>query len=331
MRVRLSIPIRYPSLARSLTIAASSMICFGVVQPSVMALMLTPTSPIGTKQTPETPAESRDNQGTQLCRDPALERVRQHTVAEGETLDAIAQQYRLIPATLLGFNPALQQRQIQVGDRLEIPPFNGIRVQVPSGQTWVQVAEAYGIGADVLFEVNGCVATVPANIFVPGVNWFPGVATTSTAATAPTDHGLNGYPLPERAPIILGYGWQPDPTGNQPIFSSGVALGAIANISVLAVGDGVVAFAGAQPDDSSRNLVVINHDQGIQTRYANLGEVNVSVGQRVSQGTQLGRLGEANQGSNRQRSALYFEVRTNSELGWVAQNPQRYIPELGLR
>ncbi|MEO0490002.1 MAG: hypothetical protein AAFZ49_10665, partial [Cyanobacteria bacterium J06659_2] len=61
MRVRLSIPIRYLSLARSLTIAASSMICFGVVQPSVMALMLAPTSPIGTKQTSDTPVESRDN------------------------------------------------------------------------------------------------------------------------------------------------------------------------------------------------------------------------------------------------------------------------------
>lgn len=313
-----------------LAIAASSL-CLSTVQSAAVALELSLSSPnyaSYTKQVSETPEEA---DGSQLCPTPALARVQQHTVVAGETLDTIAQNYRLIPATLLGFNPVLRERPIQVGDRLSIPPFNGIRVQVSAGQTWLQVAEAYRIGADVLFEINGCVATVPSIIFVPGVNWFPGVATTSTATAPPTDHGLNGYPLPERAPLILSYGWQPSRGGDQPIFSSGIALSAMANTPVLSVGGGVVAFAGAQPDETSGNLVVVNHAQGLQTRYANLGELSVSVGQRVSQGAQLGVVRQTDSAASAAASSLYFEVRTNSDLGWVAQNPQRYIPELGLR
>lgn len=324
MRVRLS------ARAQFLAIVVSSF-CLSLGQPNAIALAFTPSTATDTHRAATPSASTKQTEGRQLCPAPALERVRQHTVVEGETLDTIAQQYRLIPPTLLGFNPVLQQRQVRVGDRLNIPPFNGIRVQVPSGQTWMEVAEAYGIGADVLFEINGCVVTVPSTIFVPGVNWFPGVATTSTAATAPANHSLTGYPLSDRAPIILGYGWQSDPAGNGPIFSSGVALAAAVDAPVLAVGDGTIAFAGAQPDNPARNLVVINHAQGLQTRYANLGAINVSVGQRVAQGARLGRLGGANPENSGERASLYFEVRTNSELGWVAQNPQRYIPELGLR
>jgi len=92
------------------------------------------------------------------CPEPALSRVFQHRVAEGDTLESIAQQYNLIPDTIRGFNPSLQSGRLAVGQELMIPPFNGIRVTVPQGQTWQDVAQAYNRRADVLFEVNGCVA-----------------------------------------------------------------------------------------------------------------------------------------------------------------------------
>ncbi|MEM6423643.1 MAG: M23 family metallopeptidase [Cyanobacteria bacterium P01_D01_bin.128] len=269
-----------------------------------------------------------------LCPAPALTRLQQHTVASGETLDGIAEQYRLIPATLIGFNPALRQRALQRGDRLTIPPFNGIQVQVPSGQTWSDLAAAYGIGADVLFEINGCAAAVPEAIFVPGINWFPGINATGQP-TVPANHPLQGYPLSQRAQIILPFGWQPDPAGGGPIFSGGVALAAIAESPVLAVGEGTVAYAGSAPEEAGGNLVVINHAQGLQTRYANLDRLLVRVGQRVNQTAILGYLAAdhdaTRDASTEPQAALYFEVRLNSELGWVAQNPQQYIPELGLR
>ncbi len=261
------------------------------------------------------------------CPKPALSRLSSHRVAEGETLETIAEQYNLLPATVLGLNNSVQSNSLTVGQELLIPPFNGIRVTVPQGQTWQDVAQAYNSRADVLFEVNGCVSAVPREVFVPGVNWFPGVQTVSTPRPE-EDVGnalLGGYPLPNRTDIVVNYGWQPAPGQDELVFNTGIALVAAASTPVLSVGDGTVAFAG--DDQLYGKLVVVNHAQGLQTRYANLGAMNVEVGQPIRQGATLGQIGPA----NGEASFLFFEVRLNSEMGWVAQDPQDHVPSLTLR
>lgn len=262
------------------------------------------------------------------CPAPALSRLTRHPVAPGETLESIAQQYKLIPATVLGFNPSLQSGRLTVGQDLVLPPFNGIRVTVPQGQTWQQVAQAYNSRADVLFEVNGCISTVPGEIFVPGINWYPGVQTIATTppADASSASPLGGYPLPNRSEVIVNYGWQPDPDQNELVFNTGIALAATPETSVLAVGTGTVAFAGN--DSLYGNLVVVNHERGLQTRYANLAAIAVRVGQQVTQGATLGQVGPDDGDGE---SFLFFEVRLNSEMGWVAQDPQDHVPALALR
>ena len=57
------------------------------------------------------------------CPEPALSRVFQHRVAEGDTLESIAQQYNLIPDTIRGFNPSLQSGRLAVGQELNDSPF----------------------------------------------------------------------------------------------------------------------------------------------------------------------------------------------------------------
>lgn len=274
--------------------------------------------------------------GTSTCPQPVLSRLTRHRVAQGETLDTIAQQYGLLSATLMGFNPATQGGAVSRGQELLIPPFNGIRVSVSPGQTWQQVAEAYNSRADVLFEVNGCVSTVPTSVFVPGVNWFQGVRTTTTASAAPSNSPLQGYPLPRRSQVIVNYGWQPDSAQGKLVFNTGVALASPPATPALAVGPGTVAFAGT--DATYGNLVVINHAQGLQTRYANLDALEVRAGQTVRQGDRLGPvapLSGASQTGAPQRGAdnsfLFFEVRLNSTMGWVAQNPQDFVPAMVLR
>lgn len=264
-------------------------------------------------------AVAQTAESSSTCPAPALSRFRSHTVAAGETVADIAQQYNLLPTTLTLINPGLTG-SLRPGQTLDIPPFNGRVVTPPAGQTWSEVAALYESRADVLFEINGCQAAVPSQIFVPGVFW----QSTPTRAAVPSDHPLHSYPLPERSDIVVAYGWQPDPVQQKLVFNTGVTLAAAASSPVLAAGSGTVAFAGA--DDTYGSLVVINHPQGLQTRYAGIEDIRVQTGSRVAAGTVLGTLPPETASA-----FLYFEVRLNSAQGWVAQDPKRYIPTLAVR
>ncbi len=260
------------------------------------------------------------------CPTPALSRFQRHKVVRGETLESIAQRYNLIPTTIIGMNPALQNGAIAaVGSVLQIPPYNGIVVEVPRGQTWRQVAAQYKVRADSLFEVNGCQQD-PRVVFVPGVNWSPnGVVTKSPLPTdvgTPNRASLSGYPLAQVATVALPYGWQINPASGEVFFHSGVDLLAAVGTDVLAIAPGTVAFANDQ--GSYGKLVIINHSGGLQSRYAQLDSIKVSVGQQVKKGDLLGTVGTSGRPTSTQPH-LHFEVRSTSSLGWVAQDPKGYL------
>lgn len=254
-----------------------------------------------------------------LCPEAALSRLRRHRIAPGETLTSLAQRYELIPATLMGFNPALQNGNAPVGTEIVIPPYNGIRVEVPAGSIWRDVAAAYGVRADVLFEVNGCTPNAPRVVFIPGVNWSP----TPTAQVVESNPSLSRYPLPNETDVLTGYGWQVNFRNSEMGFHSGVDLQAPAGTPVLAAQDGTVAFAATQGNYG--NLVVLNHSGGLQTRYAQLATIDVAVGQTLGRGDRLGTVGQTGDATT---PHLHFEVRSNSSLGWVAESPTQFFPSM---
>ncbi|MDT9180544.1 MAG: M23 family metallopeptidase [Limnospira sp. PMC 1291.21] len=251
----------------------------------------------------------------EVCPTPVLSRLQRHRVAPGETLETIARQYNLIAATLMGLNPSLRDGVVSVGQEILIPPYNGIQIEVEPGQTWVDVARAHNTRADVIFEVNGC-QPEPRVVFIPGVNWAPAPPVTLSPDL------LSGHPLPMMTEVLFRYGWQLDPVSGQVVFHGGIDLSAPTGTPVLAVGKGVVAFAGYR--EGYGNLVVVNHAQGKQTRYAHLLETVVDTGQQVALGETLGLVGQTGRPSS-DRPHLHFEVRYNSNLGWVAEDPSHYL------
>ena len=262
----------------------------------------------------------------------ALDRVRQHSVTADETLASVAADYNLQLDTLVRFNPSVgsaAQSSLSPGTELTIPPFNGQVVSAGQGDTWQSLAERHGSRADLLFEVNGCVGELPSQVFVPGANLI------APTAGQPRTLQLSGYPLSKPADIVLSYGWQPHSTRNELVFNSGLAFTIPEPLEVRAVGPGTVAFVGER--EGFGQLLVINHAQGLQTRYANLSDISVEVGQPVAEEMVVGAVGSANSvnGEATQASAaatyLYFEVRTNSASGWIAQDPGKYLPALELR
>lgn len=272
-------------------------------------------------------AQTTDADATRnLCPAPALSRIQIHSVQASQTLEDIATAYDLLPVTILGMNPAVQPGSLAPGTTLRIPPFNGIEVTVPNGRTWKDLAGTYQIRDDILFEVNGCPASVPSRIFVPGVNWFQTAETPAADSSTTTDADpLTGYPLAEEAAIVSGFGWQTHPERDELFFSSGMTLSTRRDTSVLAAGDGTVAYVGQE--NGMRTLIVVNHTEGLQTRYAVVNTPQVTAGDRVTMGQALATTTDTAEGSG----ILYFEVRLNSSLGWVARDPGEYIPSLAVR
>ena len=244
----------------------------------------------------------------------ALDRAQNYQTVPGDTFESIAADYQLLPNTISRFNPGVSSSPPS-GTTLLIPPFNGSVASVDAGETWQSLAERYGSRADILFEMNGCTAQVPDIIFIPGGLTVSGGGRSRVS--------LPGYPLSRQSAIALSYGWQPHSTRDELVFNSGIAFVVETAAEVTAVESGTVAFAGVR--EGYGNLVVINHEQGLQTRYANLNEVSVSVGQAISSDASVGLVG------GNEPTYLYFEVRRNSASGWVAEDPGKYLPALELR
>ncbi|MDR6307820.1 M23 family metallopeptidase [Pacificitalea manganoxidans] len=85
---------------------------------------------------------------------------------------------------------------------------------------------------------------------------------------------------------------------------------------IYSTGDGVVIHAGRM--SGYGNLVKIQHEFGIETRYAHMSKIRVKVGQRVSRGDRIGDMGNTGRSTG---THLHYEVRVNGN----PVNPMSYI------
>jgi murein DD-endopeptidase MepM/ murein hydrolase activator NlpD len=100
-------------------------------------------------------------------------------------------------------------------------------------------------------------------------------------------------------------------------FHSGVDISAVMGTSVHAAADGVVEYAASSGDGYGR-MVIIDHGNGLQTRYAHLSRFAVVPGQEIRRGEILGYSGNTGRVTS---PHLHFEVRQ----GGVAVNPYPYL------
>ena len=97
---------------------------------------------------------------------------------------------------------------------------------------------------------------------------------------------------------------------------NGTDFAAAHGTPILSTADGVVTHTGRQSGYGI--LVKIQHEFGIETRYAHLSRARVKVGQRVSRGERIGDMGNTGRSTG---THLHYEVR----VGGRPVNPMTYI------
>lgn len=241
----------------------------------------------------------------------SVPQIVEYTIQEGDTIWDIATIYGTDEDSILALNE-VRPSAIQIGTTLKVPNFRGAVYQVESGDTIHEIADAYAMPVDEILKHNQIAdltaLQVGQTLLLPGAKLQPSVrnavASRGVSRSAWTWPISGGYISSEFGPR-----WGSHHNGLDIAVSIGTPAGAARA--------GEVIFAGW--DGNYGLCVVIDHGDGIQTRYAHASAITVDVGDWVNAGEMIIRVGDTGFSTG---PHLHFEVIVNG----TAQNPRNYLP-----
>jgi murein DD-endopeptidase MepM/ murein hydrolase activator NlpD len=123
---------------------------------------------------------------------------------------------------------------------------------------------------------------------------------------------------PVSGELTDSFGGRHNPFGGYSFeFHTGQDIATAWGTPVAAAANGIVTFAGWQ--NGYGQIVVIDHGDGLTTRYGHLSRIDVTVGQNLTRGDLLGNVGSTGRSTG---PHLHYEVRINDE----PVDPMQYLP-----
>lgn len=126
------------------------------------------------------------------------------------------------------------------------------------------------------------------------------------------------WPVPSSSLVTSQFGLRDQPTAGASTNHQGLDINASEGTTIVSAAGGTVISAGTQ--GGYGNCVIIDHGNGVQTVYAHLSSIDVTVGQTVAQGEGLGGAGHTGVATG---DHLHYEVRTNG----VTTDPAQYYSD----
>jgi murein DD-endopeptidase MepM/ murein hydrolase activator NlpD len=121
---------------------------------------------------------------------------------------------------------------------------------------------------------------------------------------------------PVQGQISAGFGQRLDPLSGEGAFHSGLDISAPLGTRVSAAADGIVHYAG--PEAGYGNTILVDHGNGMTTKYSHLSKIAVVVGQEVRQGQVIGAVGMTGKATG---PHLHYEVLVHE----TPVNPAKYL------
>jgi murein DD-endopeptidase MepM/ murein hydrolase activator NlpD len=113
-----------------------------------------------------------------------------------------------------------------------------------------------------------------------------------------------------------GFGTRKDPRNGRLRQHEGIDFAGTRGTPITATAEGTVIFAGRM--SGYGNVIKIRHAFGVETLYAHLNRIRVTVGEQVSQGEHIGDMGNTGRSTG---VHLHYEVRLNG----TPVNPMTYL------
>jgi murein DD-endopeptidase MepM/ murein hydrolase activator NlpD len=243
-----------------------------------------------------------------------------YIVQKGDTISGVAAKFNVSINTIKWANE-LKGTTLKLGQELVILPFTGLRYTVKNGGTVKDIVKKYGgdsyeaaryNGVDedeelkpgtVVLIPDGVDQSIEDDVKVTLGSKKPGIKGVRSGQTARL-HGASG-------PAYPGYFVHPLNglgTKTQGLHGyNGIDIGATKGTPVIAAASGTVVVS-RQPgwNGGYGAYVVLQHDNGTQTLYAHLSQNFASLGSRLSQGAEIGAVGNTGKSTG---SHLHFEIR----------------------
>ena len=116
--------------------------------------------------------------------------------------------------------------------------------------------------------------------------------------------------------ITSNFRYRINPVTGKRAFHAGIDIGAPMYTKIYAPIDGTVVFSGWR--GGYGNTVILDHGQGVTSRYAHASKLVVKVGQQVKRGDKIALMGSTGQSTG---SHLHYEIRVDG----VAIDPLKYL------
>ncbi|MCL4398026.1 peptidoglycan DD-metalloendopeptidase family protein [Patescibacteria group bacterium] len=239
--------------------------------------------------------------------------VVEYTVQSGDTLSTVAKKFSndklgitVDVASILTLNNMMESKVLKPGDVIKIPPVSGVIVTVKKGDTIQSLAKKYGLPSPqpiVDWPYNSFAndetfaLTAGQTLVIPG-----GVAPEVAAPVAPRiinapslfSGGTGQFVWPTNGIITQYFSWY------HPADDIANNIGT----PILAADSGRVVTVLYQNHDYGFH-VIIDHGNGYRTLYGHMSRIDVTVGQNVSRGQQIGLMGSTGRSTG---PHLHFEI-----------------------
>lgn len=188
---------------------------------------------------------------------------------------------------------------------------NGLKEKDSNNKDDLSIVEKYETELKEFSNVETCVANLYVKKVVKQTTSYAVAATGMNTSSKKVELGISLIrPVSGTVTSRFGYRW-----GST---HKGIDIGAAKGTPIKAVAAGTVTVSSYGYNGGYGNYVIISHGNGVQTVYGHCTSLNVSVGQKVSQGQQIATVGSTGRSTG---NHLHLEIRVNG----VAQNPQNYL------